>query len=221
MDSTSQPQTLLGSTSSSSFFSDPKNIIIFGLLLVLVLTFLGFNILYTLGDAFEKLRQLLGPLVQTILGLVGYTTGSVINKSADIAGTVTKFSVDVAEGSIQNVGGLLKNTSSPYVNDYTKKALDSVLTPEHDVSYVGEYGIGLPAQASAPIAPAPTAPAPIAPAPDTTENPIQKPITASKAGWCLVGEYQGVRGCVEVKDEHKCLSGQIFPSQKQCLDPSK
>ena len=209
MDSTSQ--TVLGSTSSStssSSFSDPKNIIIFGLILVLLLTFLGFNILHALGDAFERVKYIFAPLVQTILGLIGYTTGSVINKSADIAGTVTKFSVDVAEGSIQNVGGLLKNTSSQYVNDYTKKALDAVLTPEHDVSYVGEYGIGLPE-------------APPAPKPDTTENPIQKPITSNKSGWCLVGEYQGIRGCVEVKDEHKCLSGQIFPSQTQCLNPNQ
>ena len=58
------------------------------------------------------------------------------------------------------------------------------------------------------------------PVPDTTTNPIQKPITASKSNWCLVGEYQGRRGCIEIGENDKCMSGQIFPSQYTCLNPN-
>ena len=55
--------------------------------------------------------------------------------------------------------------------------------------------------------------------PTPSENPIQKPITAGKSGWCLVGEYEGKRGCISVNDYDKCLSGQVFASQDQCLLP--
>jgi len=41
-----------------------------------------------------------------------------------------------------------------------------------------------------------------------------------KTQWCLVGEYQNKRGCVEVGDQDKCLSGQVFPSQQICLNPT-
>jgi hypothetical protein len=58
------------------------------------------------------------------------------------------------------------------------------------------------------------------PEPDTTTNPIQKPITSSKSNWCLVGEYQGRRGCIEIGENDKCMSGQIFPSQYTCLNPN-
>ena len=56
-------------------------------------------------------------------------------------------------------------------------------------------------------------------APTPSESPIQKPITAGKTSWCLVGEYEGKRGCISVNDYDKCLSGQVFASQDQCLLP--
>ena len=59
------------------------------------------------------------------------------------------------------------------------------------------------------------------PSPDTSENNIQKPITSDKNVWCLVGEYEGKRGCVEVNDASKCLSGQVFPNEQMCLNPTK
>jgi hypothetical protein len=58
------------------------------------------------------------------------------------------------------------------------------------------------------------------PEPDTALNPIQKPITSGNSNWCLVGEYQGRRGCIEIGENDKCMSGQIFPSQHTCLNPN-
>jgi hypothetical protein len=203
----------VAATPTTQVFSDSRNIIIIVLLVIILLTFIGINLLVEIGEATEKLKNLLSPLVSGILGLFGYTTGSVINKSASIAGGAAQFGIDVAQGAVQNVGGLLKHTSSPYVNDFTKNALDSVLTPGSDLSYVGEYKVGLEQPAPAPAQPE-------QPKPDTTENPIQKPISANKTQWCLVGEFKGKRGCVEVQDQSKCLSGQIFPSQTECMNPN-
>uniref|UniRef100_A0A6C0I2V7 Uncharacterized protein n=1 Tax=viral metagenome TaxID=1070528 RepID=A0A6C0I2V7_9ZZZZ len=57
-------------------------------------------------------------------------------------------------------------------------------------------------------------------APDNATNSIQNPISAAKSSWCLVGQDGSNRGCVEVKDTAKCLSGQIFPTQQLCLNPT-
>jgi len=51
-------------------------------------------------------------------------------------------------------------------------------------------------------------------------NPIMKTPTSKKVGWCLVGEYEGRRGCIEISDYDKCLSGQVFPSQEICMNPT-
>lgn len=58
------------------------------------------------------------------------------------------------------------------------------------------------------------------PSPDNSTSPVQKPITSGKSNWCLVGEYQGRRGCIEIGDSDKCMSGQVFPSQYTCLNPN-
>jgi hypothetical protein len=53
-----------------------------------------------------------------------------------------------------------------------------------------------------------------------TRYPIQNPVSSAKKSWCLVGEYQGRRGCIEITDQDKCISGQVFPEQKMCLNPT-
>lgn len=51
-------------------------------------------------------------------------------------------------------------------------------------------------------------------------NPIMNTPTTKKVGWCLVGEYEGRRGCIEISDYDKCLSGQVFPNQEICMNPT-
>ena len=45
--------------------------------------------------------------------------------------------------------------------------------------------------------------------------------SSKKVGWCLVGEYEGRRGCIEISDYDKCLSGKVFPSQEICMNPTQ
>jgi hypothetical protein len=129
------------------------------------------------------------------LSIFGYTTGSVLNKTADVVGDVAKTGLDVAEGSLQSVGTILKDASRKHVDPTAASQLDNVLNVAPSSSTIGD------------------------PAPSSSESPIQKPITAGKTGWCLVGEYEGKRGCVEVSEQDKCMSGQIFGTQNACLNP--
>ena len=181
--------------SSNSMFSNTNNnIIIIILVVLLIFSFLGINILVILGNIFQTFVQIFGPMVSQILSIFGYTTGTVLNKTADVVSDTAKAGIDIAEGSVQSVGHILRDASTPNVNDNTKYSLDNALNNSQILS--GE------------------------PSADTSENPIQKPITSGKQSWCLVGEYQGKRGCIEVNQQDRCLSGQVFPSQKMCLNPT-
>jgi len=175
---------------SQPLFSS-KNTIIVILTILLILSFLGINLLDIVSNIIKSIVYILGPFISQILAVFGYTSGTLINKSADVVSDTAKIGIDIAEGTVQNIGNLLISASSGSI-----KPLDIKLSQDKPTS------------------------APTQPTEDTSENPIQKPISASKSGWCLIGEYENRRGCIEVGEQDKCLSGQIFPNQKMCLNPT-
>jgi hypothetical protein len=189
----SVPTSSIAPPSTDSSFLN-KNMLIIALIILLILSFLGINLLNIFGDFVQTIINIFGPLFSQILSVFGYTTGTIINKSADIVSDTAKLGIDVAEGSIQSVGDLLKNASQPNVDPNSRRQLDQTLNTSKFKLAKSE--------------------------PDNSASPIQKPISSNKVGWCLVGEYEGKRGCVEVSDQHKCLSGQIFPDKQMCLNPT-
>ena len=159
------------SSVSETLFSS-KNMLITILVVLLVFSLLGINILAIIGNFFTSLVHLLKPLVLQILSIFGYVTGTVIEKSGEI---------------VQKGGDVLLDASIPNLNNIK-----------------GVNGSFANSQ----------------PMPDSTTNPIQNPITSAKTGWCLVGEYEGRRGCIAIGDQDKCLSGQVFPNQQMCMNPT-
>ena len=180
-------------SSISNIFSNKNYIIIF-LLILLTFTFLGINILNIFGNFFQTIVNIFGPLITQILSVFGYTAGTLIDKSADIVTDTAKTGIDIAGGTVSSIGDILKDASRPNVDAKAKQQLDQSINLSN--------------------------PSKKEPAPDSSTNPIQRPITSGKAGWCLVGEYEGRRGCIQVSESDKCLSGQVFPDQSMCLNPT-
>jgi hypothetical protein len=54
---------------------------------------------------------------------------------------------------------------------------------------------------------------------DDSYSSIQMSKSASKSGWCFIGEDRGFRSCIQVGDNDRCMSGDIFPSQEICVNP--
>lgn len=168
---------------------DLKTLIILVLLFVMMFSYLGINLLTILGETMERFVAFVSPLITEFLIVTGYSTGSVINTTADVVSDTAKETIDIAEGAVQNVGDLLMDAGKQGDSDLLN-------TIQEDTTKKSE------------------------PKPDVSENTIQKPITSNKYNWCLVGEYQNKRGCVPITESDKCLSGQVFPTQKMCLNPN-
>merc|ERR1711968_374749 len=181
----SQPQPM-----SSNFAMTPQNIIIMVLSVLLILSFLGINLLDILSNIIKLIIKIFSPLITELLSILGYTSGSIINKTADVAADVGKGAIDIGEGAIQGVGDLSIKASRKGVDSEAANQLDSVLSIDDK-------------NANNLV--------------DDPEDPIQKPISSSKAGWCLVGEFDNRRSCIQVNEYDKCMSGQIFPNREQCL----
>lgn len=176
-------------------YYEPKNVVIIVLVVLLLLSFLGINILDIFSNIIKIFVRLFGPIVNQILSLLGYTTGSVLNVSADVIGDTSKAAIDIAEGTVQNVGNLLIKASKTSIDKNTKTQLDNVLS-NSSTQHTNNVEQDIP------------------------ENPIQNPISSSKNSWCYIGEYEKKRSCIAINEHDKCMSGQVFPEQQICLNPT-
>jgi hypothetical protein len=149
----------------------------------------------SIGNIFRNIAVMAYNLTMKLLALFGFIAGSAINVSANIAGNAARTGVDITEGTLHSVGNILTGTQGQQPQQ--QPDLDKTLNN----STIGQKKSQIPI-------------------PDTTENPIQNPISQEKNAWCLVGDYKGRRGCIEVSEHDKCMSGQVYPSQKMCLNPT-
>ena len=179
----------------TSFF-DYKTYIIFFLLAFLVLTFLGINLFTILGNSIQNLSNVFGPFFVNFAKSLGYSTGTIINTSADTVSDIAQNTIEIAEDSVQNIGNLMISAAGDQTTPITPPLQTTVQTKTN------------------------TGPSTNDPKPDDSTNTIQNPITSDKRNWCLVGEFQNKRGCVAISDSDKCLSGQVFPNQAMCLNPT-
>ena len=138
----------------------------------------------------ESITEIFRPVVSKALANLGYASGTLLDRSSDIVADASKTGIDILHGTVDSVGDLLIKASG------------------QGAGQVLDIKINQP----------PTI-ASNQPEPNSTTNPIQNNSSA-KSQWCLVGEYNGTRGCISVGDQDKCLSGQVFPSQQQCLNPT-
>jgi hypothetical protein len=182
-------------TPNRQFTSPPTTV--FSIQNVIIVFLLMIILLPALGISTDSLGKIIQQLVVVITGIISWVvssiaflTGNVLNTTTDVVSTTAKTGIDITDDTINSVGDLLIKASSR-----NNSSLDDSLNR------------GTPSQNQTTE-------------PSNPENPIQKPISANKTNWCLVGEYQGKRGCVEVSDSNKCMSGQLFPSQSVCLNPN-
>jgi hypothetical protein len=198
------------------------NIVLIAILTIIIISSaLGINIVVLTGVLIQKFVDFFVHLFGNILFIISYFLGSLINFIANIFGFTGRLAVDIAEGTAHDIGNLLKNSPSSnpmqkvsFFNDEYYNQLKQIfqfspyeLKTNPNIPIVAEKNDKIPTPGQA--------------EPSTTENPIQKPVSSSKSNWCLIGEYQGKRTCIEVKDYDKCVSGQLFPNQNDCLGKMK
>ena len=193
--------------------NETKNYIIIFLLLLTFFSLLGINLLYEAGDGFQWASSGIVPYIKKVLGIIGWSTGSLINVSTDIVSDTARAGIDVAEGSIQSVGNLLQNAS--------KGGMSIDLSENQKLLNDGVRGSSQSTgQQPAQQQDTQQQPRQSEIKKDQSSNSIQNPISNKKSStkWCLVGEYQGKRGCIEVNDDDICISEKIYNNLGECIN---
>jgi hypothetical protein len=208
----------LSSTSSSSgngFFGSLFSVsITTWIIIILVLAFLGFNIFVYLAKGTQDITNFFAPIISKILGAFAMVTGQVVNTTATGAKAVVNTTADVIDSGltgVQNatheitqgknasstVGGTTISNAIPTADVMQNNTLNKALNNSNVKQNIGQSHDYL--------------------ADDATSS-IQK--TQSKGGYCYIGEERGYRSCMQVNKNDTCMSGEIFPTNEICINPS-
>jgi hypothetical protein len=149
---------------------------------------------------FTSLGVLFNDFINDFLSNFLYSSGWFIGKTSDVITDAGRNNLDIVNGAVHNGSNLLIKASKKHNADIKLHDGANIQHYEDKVSHRDRDHNE--------------------PSPDNSTSPLQKPIVSGKSNWCLVGEYQGRRGCIEIGDSDKCMSGQVFPSQYTCLNPN-
>ncbi len=196
------------------------------LIIILILALLGINIFIMLAKGTGLFAEIFRP----IFAFFGIAAIDTTKQTVQTTATGTKAGVDVVAGTTTGAldvarSNLQPNTSKPidqssgYQSSTTAKTDNVKLLSEDDQPQGPAGGSRYPGQqqeeslqrALNDAAKAYTV------EPDSSDSAVQ---TGGKAGWCYVGSERGIRTCAQIGVNDSCLSGDIFPTQDVCMNPS-
>jgi hypothetical protein len=168
-----------------------KNYLIIFLITLTLFSLLGINLLVNAGESMQGIFDNILPYIYKILAALGFATGNILNTTTDIAADGARSGIDVVEGSLQSVGNMLQKASVG--------KLDLKMDVKSDKSDVKSDKSDVKSDKSS----------------STIQNNISNKKSSGK--WCLVGEYEGKRGCINIDDSDVCMSQKIFDSNDECV----
>ena len=203
------------STSNDGFFSTNGNTSYTRIgLIVVILLFLGVNIFSYLGDFLQIIKDAFAPLLKNILESFGYVVTETTKDVTQVAAAGAKLGIDVAAGTIESGVNVIQGQldldqgsgSGPGqgqgLNPYQKNNLSKQASMSASLSSAladAEYNTE--------------------PLPDDATSSTQRN-GSGKSGYCYIGEDRGFRSCIAIKEGDVCMSGEIFPTNAICVNPS-
>ena len=201
----SQSVTSSSPSNNGFFTTDGKNNYTKIGLTIILLLFFGVNIFSYLGDFLQKLKETSAPFFKDILESLGYVVTETTKDVTNIAAKGAKLGIDVAAGTVESgvdvIQGQLDmeqsgNSSQQQQQQSSKSSISASLTS----------ALANAEENTEPL-------------PDDAMSSTQRNGTG-KAGYCYIGEDRGFRSCISVSENDTCMSGDIFPSQEICVNPS-
>ncbi len=174
------------------------------IILILILSFLGFNIFVYLAKGTQGITDFFSPIINYILNLFGMVGIQLVDNTAEGTKTVVNTTANVVNTGLSNLqeklpdvkhGGTPVQNSIPQPDVMKNNSLNQTLN-KREIKKESNFNYEA----------------------DDTNSNIQK--GPSKSGYCYIGEDKGYRSCVYVKDSDTCMSGDIFPTNDICVNPN-
>jgi len=170
------------------------------LLVVIALAILGFNIFSYLSDATETTSGILKPVISSIYNFFGYAVTDTAKKTIEISAKGTKLGVDVVAGTATSA---IDTTQAIALDDDMSEPTEIPIPEDVDENVQKKKEVKKKVKVVS----------------DDSQSVFQKSNSSKKAGWCFIGEDNGVRSCIDIQKGDKCVSNEIFPSRELCMNP--
>lgn len=175
-------------------------------IIILILALLGLNIFTYLAKGTQEITSLLDTIFGPILKLFGFATLETTKQVIQTGAEGAKAGINIVAGTA--VSGINKveqvatgkqaessiqgtNATDISIDGWQENPLDKAL---HNAQMDREQV-----------------------EPDEANSNIQY---SGKAGYCYIGDSNGVRTCAKVGVNDSCMSGDIFPSNEICINPN-
>jgi len=176
---------------------------------ILLLAFLGFNIFNYLAKGTQETNDVLSPFWTYIMSFFNY--GPSIAQPDEVEVQVETGSD--GDGSSKQDGGkkpISAENAKPNPASVSKMSPDSARSPQgpdNAQNTALNRALNISKQQEMPKQ-------------DYVANDSYDSTQQGKAGWCYIGSEQGYRSCSQVGEADTCMSGNIFPTQDICVNPS-
>ena len=176
------------------------------LIIILVLALLGINVFVYLAKGTGTIANIINKYFGALLKLFGFGVLETTKQTISTSATGTKAGVDAVADTTTGAIDTVESTVTTFTGQ-------QAVSSQKGSMQVSNGGGNETIQDSL----------------DSTLNDMSKTqepqpedslSTYGKAGWCYIGEDNGTRTCAEVGVNDRCMSGNIFPSQTICMNPS-
>lgn len=220
-----------------------QRIIIAILTVILIFSLTGTQSLSIIYNIVVYIVDLISRILVYLTANIGYSTGSIIQTTANVGSNAAISTAQIADGTLDSIGSIFRDANSQNVNPKIKSEMDTLTEKSQNFLLLPPAKTGDVALGAGLYGRAATGGEDVAKLrrdldeainkinslersgastarPDTSDSAVQRPITATKAGWCFAGTYQGKTGCVAVAAGDRCMSGKFFESRDMCMGGS-
>ena len=182
--------------------------------IILLLAFLGFNIFNYLAKGTQETNDVLSPFWTYIMSFFNYGPDNITQTQPDednVDGD-DKTSKDTDDNSQQDGGAkpISAENAKPNPASVSKMSPDSANNqnaPDNAQNTALNRALNISKQQELSKQ-------------DYVANDSYDSTQQGKAGWCYIGSEKGYRSCSQVGEADTCMSGNIFPTQDVCVNPS-
>ena len=173
------------------------------LIAITILGLIGINLFGYAGIIVDKVNDFTGPILRKLTTLLGFYSSETVKTTVSTAAEGTKLLADTTKNITTSVIDTAQEQTAALRDELeeTDADIDSIIKNRDIIPEVQRRK-----ERKAIM--------------DNDGNPITDKQTNGVEGWCYIGKDNGLRQCVEVGVSDTCISGEIFPTNEVCINPS-
>jgi hypothetical protein len=181
--------------------------------IILLLAYLGFNIFNYLAKGAQETNDVLSPFWTYVMSFFNYGPSIAQPDDNEYPAENENDNDAVGEDTGKQDGGkkpISAENAKPNpasVSKMTPDSVDSQNAPDNAQNTALNRALNISKQQELSKQ-------------DYVANDSYDSTQQGKAGWCYIGSEQGYRSCSQVGEADTCMSGNIFPTQDVCVNPS-